>query len=162
MSEFEQKFWLKVPSSTANLALIRDFVTSIGRMATLGDAQVAEIELAVDEACANVIEHAYGHDMTKEVTIRATYDNDELCIDVIDTGQGFDPARVPQLELERLAAERQGGGLGLRLIRTLMDEVNYEMVPGKKNALHMKKHIKATSFQDEKGSTGTHHRPDDH
>ena len=145
MSAIERKFSLHVPSSTENLALIREFVTSVGGQAGLTEAEVAKLELAVDEACANVIEHAYGHDITKEVIIRATFDAEELRIAVIDTGRGFDPGKVPQAELERLVAERKSGGLGLRLIRSLMDEVTYEMVPGEKNELHMTKKIKKQS-----------------
>ncbi|MBL8144007.1 MAG: ATP-binding protein, partial [Acidobacteria bacterium] len=70
MAAFEQKFTLGVPSSTQNLALIREFVTNVGAQAGLGDDDVAKLELAVDEACANVIEHAHHGDATKDVTIR--------------------------------------------------------------------------------------------
>ena len=74
MAAIERKFNLQVPSSTENLALIREFVTSIGRQAALSDEDLTNLELAVDEACANVIEHAYGHDITKAVSVRATFD----------------------------------------------------------------------------------------
>jgi anti-sigma regulatory factor (Ser/Thr protein kinase) len=142
MDPIERKFTLHVPSSTENLALIREFVSSIGTQAGLDETGVAELELAVDEACANVIEHAYGHDATKEVVVRATFDGAALHINVVDTGRGFDPDSVPQEELNRLVGGRKSGGLGLRLIKSLMDEVRYEIEPGKKNELHMIKRIK--------------------
>ncbi|HYE73453.1 MAG TPA: ATP-binding protein, partial [Blastocatellia bacterium] len=91
---------------------------------------------------ANVIEHAYGHDITKEVMLRASFDDESLRIAVIDTGKGFDPTSVTQQGLDQLIAERKTGGLGLRLIKKLMDEVQYEIVPGQKNELHMMKRIK--------------------
>ena len=70
MSEaIERTFTLHVPSSTENLVLIREFVTSIATRAGLDESDVAKLELAVDEACANVIEHAYQHDSSKEVTV---------------------------------------------------------------------------------------------
>lgn len=141
MASMERTFSLKVPSSTENLAMIRDFVTSIGQQAGLGPADVANLELAVDEACANVIEHAYGRDTTKEVSVRATLDENAVQIEVIDTGKGFDPSSVEQLELDQLAAERKSGGLGMRLMKALMDEVHYEIVPGKKNELRMVKRL---------------------
>jgi serine/threonine-protein kinase RsbW len=100
------------------------------------------MELAVDEACANVMEHAYGRDMTKEVSVRATLDGDTVEIDVIDTGQGFDPTAVEQLELDKLITSRRSGGLGMRLMKKLMDEVHYEMIPGKKNELRMIKRLR--------------------
>jgi serine/threonine-protein kinase RsbW len=142
MAAIERKFTLHVPSSTENLALIREFVTSVGRQAKLDEAEVHNLELAVDEACANVIEHAYGHEHDKEVVVRAVFDEEELGIEVTDTGRGFDPASIPQVELDKLIAQRKTGGLGLRLIRTLMDEVNYEIVPGQKNQLRMTKKIR--------------------
>lgn len=142
MASLERKFSLQVPSSTENLALIREFVTSVGRQAKLDEPEINKLELAVDEACANVIEHAYGNDLTKEVLVRATFDEDALRISVIDTGSGFDPRSIKQETLDQLIHERQSGGLGLRLIKNLMDEVNYEIVPGEKNELHMTKRLK--------------------
>jgi serine/threonine-protein kinase RsbW len=142
MSAIERKFKLQVPSSTENLALIREFVTTVGKQATMSDEDISKLELAVDEACANVIEHAYGHDITKEVDVRAVFDEDEVRISVIDSGRGFDPAKVDQETVEQLVAKRKSGGLGFRLIKSLMDEVSYEIVPGQKNELHMTKKIR--------------------
>jgi serine/threonine-protein kinase RsbW len=142
MGDIERKFTLHVPSSTENLALIREFVTIVGRQATLAEDDITKLELAVDEACANVIEHAYGHDITKEVIVRATFNDESLRISVIDTGRGFDPGSVLQQDLDQLVAQRKSGGLGMRLIQTLMDEVSYEIVPGQKNELHMTKKIR--------------------
>ncbi len=145
MAAIEKTFTLKVPSSTENLALIREFVTGIGKQAQMDDADIYNLELAVDEACANVIEHAYGHDISKEVIVRAVFDETELRISVIDTGRGFDPTKIDQLPLDKLIHERKSGGLGIRLIKSLMDEVSYEIVPGLKNELHMTKKIRKKS-----------------
>lgn len=142
MATIERKFTLLVPSSTENLALIREFVTSVGLQAGLTEEEVAKIELAVDEGCANVIEHAYGHDVTKEVVVRATVDEEALYIKVVDTGRGFDPNEVREDDLHELIEQHKSGGLGLRLIRTLMDEVHYEIVPGQRNELHMMKKLR--------------------
>ncbi len=142
MADIEKRFSLQVPSSTENLAMIREFVSGVGGQAGLGESEIGKLELAVDEACANVIEHAYGHDLSKDVTVRASFDSDALRIAVIDEGQGFDPGTVTQSELDELVQQRKSGGLGMRLIRTLMDEVQYEIGPGQKNELHMLKKIR--------------------
>lgn len=142
MAAIERKFTLKVPSSTENLALIREFVTSIGKQARMDETDISELELAVDEACANVIEHAYGHDISKEVMIRAIFDETEVRISVIDTGLGFDPNKLKSESLEQLVSQRKSGGLGIRLIKSLMDDVSYEIIPGQKNELHMTKKIR--------------------
>ena len=145
MAAFERAFTLQVPSSTENLALIRDFVTTVGTQAGFSAKEVAELELAVDEACANVIEHAYGRDQTKEVSIHVKVDDDEVIIDVTDTGKGFDPDSVEQLGLDQLIAGRKSGGLGMGLMKRLMDEVRYEIIPGKKNELRMIKRLRKRS-----------------
>ena len=142
MAAIEKTFTLQVPSSTENLALIREFVATIGAQAGLAEIEIANLELAVDEACANVIEHAYGHDATKEVTVSANFDGDSITFVIVDAGKGFDPAQINQEELESLIAKRKDGGLGMRLIKTLMDEVQYEIGPGQKNELRMTKRIR--------------------
>ena len=135
-------FEIKVPSSPENLVMIRRFIGDIGEKAGLEPKEVHKLELAVDEACANVIEHAYNKDSTKRVSIRATFNQDFLRVEVIDTGKGFDPSTVEQAEVNKLIAARRSGGLGMRLIKTLMDEVQYEIIPGQKNELRMVMRLK--------------------
>ena len=142
MESVERSFQLHVPSSTENLSMIRDFVVGIGQRAGFSDSDVAKLELAVDEACANVIEHAYGSDSTHEVTVKARVDAESVQIDIVDTGSGFDPKQIEQVNLEQLISQRKTGGLGMRLIQSLMDEVHYQIVPGEKNELRMVKRLK--------------------
>lgn len=141
MTSLGRTLTLTVPSATENLALIREFVANVGSQAGLGDDDVAKLELAVDEACANVIEHAHGHDSNKEVTVRATFDTVTLRIEVVDEGEGFDPTVVPALPVEQMVHDRRTGGLGLRVMKSLMDEVSYEIVPGERNRLRLLKRI---------------------
>ncbi len=74
--------------------------------------------------------------------MRAKFDDETLRISVIDEGRGFDPDVVGQDSVEQLIHARQSGGLGIRLIKKLMDEVSYEIMPGQKNELHMTKKIR--------------------
>lgn len=141
MASFEKTFALHVPSSTENLAMIRDFVSNIGVRAGLDEAQVMRLTLAVDEACANVMEHAYGHEPVHQVTIRGEIDNNELNFVIVDTGRHFDPAALQEEPVEELVRKRKSGGLGLRLIRTIMDDVQYRIIPGEKNELRMTKKL---------------------
>ena len=142
MDEMERTFQLHVPSSTENLAMIRDFVGKIGERAGMSPGELVKLELAVDEACANVIEHAYGSDDTREVTVKAILDPESVQIQIVDTGRGFDPATVEEINLKQLATGRKSGGLGMRIMRSVMDEVQYQIVPGQKNELRMVKRLK--------------------
>jgi serine/threonine-protein kinase RsbW len=137
----ESTFSLSVPSSTRNLALIREFVSQVGAQAGFDDSELIKLELAVDEACTNVIRHAYGHDTSREVSIKAIFDEEELRIEVVDNGRGFDPELIKAEHVRQLIAERKAGGLGMQLMKLLMDEVHYEISPGKKNELKMVKKI---------------------
>ena len=141
MAGTESSFTLRVQSSTENLSLIREFVAKVGLQAGMSDIDISKIELAVDEACANVIEHAYGNDKSQEVLVRANVDEEKITFHIIDTGIGFDPTQVKQEELEQLIEKRRSGGLGMRLIKTLMDEIHYEIIPGQKNELRMVKRL---------------------
>ncbi len=138
----EQTFRLQVPSSPENLLMIRAFVAQVGEQAGLDEADVESLELAVDEACANVIEHAYANDCSQELTVQAVFDENEIRIGIVDVGRGFDPSAVPSEDLPKLVAERRSGGLGLRIIRSLMDQVRYEIEPGTKNELQMVKKLR--------------------
>jgi len=142
MADYERRFLLHVPSSTENLALIRDFVGNIGKQAGMAETELSMLALAVDEACANVMEHAYGLDQTQEVIVRVTLDVDALKIQVIDTGKGFDPVQIEQKDVKKLIAERRSGGLGMRIMKVYMDEVQYQMKPGERNELTMIKKLK--------------------
>jgi anti-sigma regulatory factor (Ser/Thr protein kinase) len=140
----ERKFKLQVPSTTENLAMIREFAAHVGAQAGMDDSAVSKLELAVDEACANVIEHAYGADTSQEVTVRAVFDEETLQIIVEDSGRRFDPTRIPAEDLRTLVAERRTGGLGMQLMKSLMDEVHYEVTPEQTNQLRMVKRLRRT------------------
>jgi serine/threonine-protein kinase RsbW len=142
MPSFERTFSMNVPSSTENLALIRDFVSGIGAQVGFDENEAARLALAVDEACANVIEHAYQLEDTHEVTVRVVVDQDAITFEIVDTGRGFDPGLKTPEAVEELVRQRKSGGLGLRLIRTIMDDVQYRIVPGEKNELRMVKKLK--------------------
>src|ERR1051325_646640 len=142
MEAVERTFQLHVPSSTENLSMIREFVVGIGQRAGFSDSEVAKLVLAVDEACANVIEHAYGSDTTREVTVKATMDGEAVEIKIVDTGRCFEPGQVEQDNLEQLISKRKSGGLGMRLIQSCVDELQYQIIPGQKNELRMVKRLK--------------------
>lgn len=144
MAGQEQTFALQVPSSTGNLAVIRDFVARVAAQAGLGDDDVAHLALAVDEACTNAIEHAHQGDVAKEVVVRAIFDETTLRIEVVDSGSGFDLDAVPPVDLRRRVRERQAGGLGVKVMRTLVDEVSCEFVPGDRNRVRLVTRMRKT------------------
>jgi serine/threonine-protein kinase RsbW len=114
---------------------IRDFVGAIARHGGFGDRDVYNIQLAADEAASNIMEHAYADAPDGILEISCEMNGDEIRIVFVDHGEPFDPSDVPTPDLEADLSERKIGGLGIYLMRRLMDEVRYQSDPGKSNTL---------------------------
>jgi serine/threonine-protein kinase RsbW len=133
------RFSLKIPSRTDNLEIIREFVVGIAKKFGFRDESISEIELAVDEACANVIKHAYHNDKNKKIDITVETNGQKLTITISDQGLGFDPEKLESSE-QRLQKHARGG-LGIALIKKVMDEVIFDIHPGNRNQVKMVKYI---------------------
>ena len=131
---------LVVRSTTDNLASIRTFVRQSASEAGINNETIGKIILAVDEACTNIIKHAYKYSSEGVITIKINSDNRKLAIKIIDDGGHFDPDLVPEPNLERLQHERKGGGLGMFLMKKLMDEVKYTNLPKNRNQVLLVKY----------------------
>ena len=106
---------------------IRDFVGEIAHSGKFSDKDVYNIQLAADEAASNIIEHAYEGVSDGVLEISCGLKNDVLTIILVDHGESFDPSDVPMPNLKADLSERKIGGLGLYLMRKLMDEVSYNV-----------------------------------
>ena len=118
---------------------IREFVGAIARDGGFSDKDVYNIQLATDEAASNIIEHAY-EKITDGVLELSCGVRDELITIVLtDHGESFDPSEIPLPDLKADLSDRKIGGLGIFLMRKLMDEVHYEAKTDKSNVLTMTK-----------------------
>jgi serine/threonine-protein kinase RsbW len=110
-----------MPPRAENLALARLALTGVGMAAGASDVAVADLKLAVTEACTNAILHAYADRPDGELVIRYRAGAEWLEIEVEDDGVGFDPE-------DPGAREQNGGGqgMGLMIIRSLMDSLVIE------------------------------------
>jgi len=140
----EQSRQLVVPGRFECLTDIAVFVTQAAREAGLNNDEVFHVEMAVDEACSNIIEHAYASqpgDINLACNCPAT---GRFEVVIRDSGQPFDPADIPMPNVGALTDldDLDEGGLGLYFMRKLMDEVRFEFVPGQGNVLTMTKRAK--------------------
>ena len=117
---------ITVKSLTENLGKIRTFLYEIADEAGFKKKEIEEIVLAADEACTNIIKHAYEFDPTQDIEITAAFDDERLTIKIKDYGKKFHPQSVEPPDLEAKLKKRKPGGLGVHLIKTLMDEVLYD------------------------------------
>lgn len=133
---------LSVNCSTENLDLIRNYLNTVAAKTKLTEDKIQQIEMAVDEACTNVIEHACEYNEKKTLTIQIKHKENEFIIEIIDRGNvEFDPNEVEKVDLKEFVHQRKRGGLGIHLIKNLMDEVEYFVGSGSRNRVKMIKHI---------------------
>lgn len=106
------------------------------------DAKLSkQIKLAVEESVVNVMDYAYPSEVTGEIEIQATSDNEWLKFVIKDNGVAFDPTEKEKADTTLSVEDRPVGGMGILLVRELMDSINYERVGGK-NVLTLKKRIR--------------------
>ena len=124
----EEVLELEIPARPEFVALVRLVVSSVASSRrVLAEERIDDVKLAVSEACTNAIEAHSDVDTDDHVVVRLFEGDDRLDVVIDDRGTGFDPESLPEhppvTDPERLNFER---GLGIPLIRTLVDEVAFD------------------------------------
>ncbi|MEN6410703.1 MAG: ATP-binding protein [Anaerolineaceae bacterium] len=129
----------RFPGRYDSLSAINGFYSSAVNEAGFDQDASYAILMAVDEACSNIIDHAYGGENIGEIICSYELTPDEILIVLQDFGQPFDPADVPPPDLESALESRPERGLGLYFMRKLMDCVTFRFSPEQGNILTMTK-----------------------
>ena len=116
------------------------FVGNITHRLGYEEDEARSIRLAVEEAVVNVVCYAYSEDQEGDIRIVAQANSQRLKFIITDSGIPFDPTEASQVDITLPAEERRIGGLGIHLVRELMDSINYEREDGK-NILTLVKKI---------------------
>lgn len=136
---------LTIPNDATYLSQLRQTVLDLLAQQGVGNDVAHMIILAIDEAVANVIEHGYETTEDKEsckINVVLDLNPKKLEVRIRDTGQPFDPKSVPgDVDLSESVKMGKKGGLGIFLIRRIMDEVQYTYKRGEHNELYMIKFI---------------------
>jgi serine/threonine-protein kinase RsbW len=135
---------LIVPANLDSLAKISVFITDATSRAGLDDHAAWQVQLAVDEASTNIIQHGYSDDVPGDIELAWRVDGSDLVVTLRDRGRRFNPDDVPAPDISSPLEERQAGGLGLYLMGRLMDSVEFEFDDVQGNLLKMTKRIGAT------------------
>jgi len=136
-----QKYQLKISSITENLEIIREFTRNLAVKAGFNNEVSDQIVLAVDEACTNVIKHAHSYNARRLIELVVFLDPEKMEIVISDKGKGFDIDSLQTPDIKKYVHESRTGGLGIHLMRTLMDEVSFSIQPSKKNKVSMVKYL---------------------
>ena len=86
---------------------------------------IEQFKIAVDEACTNVIKHAYGGDDQHQIDLAIIVDDDRFTVRIRDEGRAFRPQMYRKPDIFEFAEHRRAGGFGVHIMRSLMDKVEY-------------------------------------
>ncbi len=143
---------LKIPNETSHLARVREAVREVVAEGGFPETELNRLTLAVDESVTNIMEHAYEDDLEGEMFIEVSLSasDSEFTASIRDRGKAFDPTDVPAPDLSHHVAEGRRHGLGIFLMRRIMDEVSYTSDPDGRNELKLMK--RASGDKDEEGA----------
>jgi serine/threonine-protein kinase RsbW len=144
---------LIVPCKPEYVRSVRVLAGDIAASLPMSPASIGELKVAVSEAVSNAMRHAYrGHQSAQPVAVLIQRTSDEITVEIVDHGVGFDPP--PQHRKWTLDPNREGG-LGIILIRELMDHVDYWSQPGQGTRIRMSKLADRLSERTASPSTGS-------
>lgn len=124
----------------SEISRLYEFIEEIGNDFSLSPDIVFNLNLVLEEAVVNVINYAYPKEEHQYIYLSATMKDGSIVLVLTDTGKEFDPTAAPEADITLSADERQIGGLGIFLIRQIMNEVKYERIEGK-NVLTLEKKL---------------------
>jgi serine/threonine-protein kinase RsbW len=127
------------PGRYESLAKVSEFVVRAAQKAELDEKAIYAVELAVDEACSNIIDHAYGGEGIGEMQCSVVINKGELTVILRDQGRPFIPEDIPDPMLNVPLPKLKPRGVGLYLMRKMMDDISYEPSTESGNVLTMVK-----------------------
>ena len=119
---------------------LEGFIEEVGNEFALAPDVVFNLNLVLEEAVVNIINYAYPKEEHQSIFLSARLQEDSVIFILTDTGKEFDPTMAPEADVTLSADEREIGGLGIFLIRQIMNEVRYERIDGK-NVLTLEKKL---------------------
>jgi serine/threonine-protein kinase RsbW len=121
------KYKYKVGCNIENLKGVRDFIRGSLKNHNIPEIQVSEIVLALDEMCSNLMIHAHHCNSDDLFELNILVENDSpLVFEIIDDGTVFDINEFNTPAIDNIIHEKRKGGLGIRLVKTIMDKVEYQ------------------------------------
>lgn len=131
---------LVIKNEVAELERLAIFIEQVAEESNLDPETTMNLNLALEEVVSNVILYAYPQKMGEDITITAQLDGGTLVFTITDKGEEFDPTKVEEADVTLDPEDRQIGGLGIFIVRNIMNEVTYQRLEGK-NILTLKKNI---------------------
>ena len=146
---------LRLPAILENVRTVSYFIHGVGQRLQLSDENLFELDLAVEEAAVNIVQYAYPGDRAGDMLVCAQTGDDVVQVTLTDWGIPLDPADVKPFDIHAPVATRINGGMGLRLIHSLMDDVVRKTISqsGGPNTLTLRKHVERIESGEHRPST---------
>ncbi|MBQ6746195.1 MAG: ATP-binding protein [Bacteroidaceae bacterium] len=129
---------IELNNDIADIPQLSAFIDSFSEEAGLDFSLTMSLNLAMEEAVVNVMEYAYPEGTQGKVDISASVEGDDVIFVISDSGTAFDPTAKADVDVNQEVEDRPIGGLGIHLVRKIMDSVKYERIDGK-NILTLQK-----------------------
>jgi anti-sigma regulatory factor (Ser/Thr protein kinase) len=140
MADLKERKSIVLNNDIQEVPLLATFVEGVCEEVGMDAGTTMQMNLAMEEAVVNVMNYAYPIGEKGEIAIEATTDNGMLNFVIKDSGTPFDPTAKEDADTTLSAEERPIGGLGIFLVKQIMDNVSYEYKEGK-NVLTLSKRI---------------------
>ncbi len=124
---------LRFPSDSKYLHMVHELTRLLAETTGFDATEAENIALAVDEATTNVVQHAYQGEPGHEIEVHFDPEGDSLDIVILHDGKPLESVPVPDFDLDELVAEHKTGGLGLTIMRQMMDKVEHTKAGTGKN-----------------------------
>ena len=131
---------LVLPNDIETIPQLNEFIDLVAEEVGLDMSLTMSLNLAMEEAVVNVMDYAYPDGQKGNVDIEVTADQEWMTLVITDTGIAYDPTTKEDADTTLSAEERPIGGLGIFLVRQLMDDINYKR-EGNKNVLTLRKKL---------------------
>jgi anti-sigma regulatory factor (Ser/Thr protein kinase) len=130
---------LSIKNEPAETERLTARVTEFGARHALPDRIVSHVNLALDEAITNIVFYAYDDADDHEIGVRISLAQGMLTAELVDDGRAFDPLQVAAPDLAAPLEERAVGGLGVHLMRHLVDDIQYRRDGGRNHLVFTKR-----------------------
>ncbi|UCB45184.1 MAG: ATP-binding protein [Spirochaetota bacterium] len=132
---------IKLESDLANLSKAREFIAEAARGAGATSQEITKIEISCDEWSANIIEHGLGSKIKRSFSIECKSPEGKFVIIYENEGPRFNPIEQEVIDVNDHFSESKERGLGIYIMREMMDEIHYEYINNKINRLTIVKYL---------------------